>query len=43
MRNADANVIWGYGSETSANEAGKQFFNRMIQIEAGLAIVLMDL
>ena len=42
MANADAYVIWSDSSETSANEAGKQFFNRIIRIEAGVAIVLMN-
>ena len=42
MANEDAYVIRGDSSETFANEAGKQFFNRMIRIEAGVAIVLMD-
>ena len=42
MANADTYVIRGDCSETSADEAGKQFFNRMIRVEAGVAIVLMD-
>ena len=42
MANADANVIRGDSSQTSVNEPGKQFFNRMIQIEEGVAIILMD-
>ena len=42
MANADAYVIRGYSSETSADEAGKEFFKRMIQIEAGVAIASMD-
>ena len=42
MANADAYVIRGDSSETSADEAGKQFFNRMIRVEAGVAIGLMD-
>ena len=42
MANKDAYVIRGDSSETSADEAGKQFFNRMTRIVAGVAIVLMD-
>ena len=42
MANTDAIVIRGFSSETSADEAGKRFFLKMIRIEAGLAIVLMD-
>ena len=42
MANADTYVIRGDCSETSADEAGKEFFKRMIQIEAGVAIASMD-
>ena len=42
MANEDAYVIRGDSSETFANEAGKQFFSRMIRVEEGIAIVLMD-